>query len=188
MSPPASSSQTQPAMSSVSFVSTVPTPRPALTPTRGQTPTHCPAVPPEKSPHAGLCSPSRPGLHLRPDHKELSQSGLDSSGYSSSEGPLSKPKAAGTSATSRIPADRGSPGAGYRNRVSSAFFSLMGEYRVCTWEYVLLVCFGVCVCACLHYNVIVSHVLYRLSLIDGRRSTVKNNASDSVRYGDSVNV
>lgn len=175
-----SSSQTEPTMRTVPYISTMATPRPALTPSsaRGQTPTRCPSVPPEKTPYAGHCSSSRPELHLRPNHKDLSQSGVDSSGYSSSEGPLKKPTAA-TSSTSRL--HSGAPSTGYRSKISSAFFSLMGEYGVC-------VCLHVCVCVLLCNNLNVSYVLCRLNLIDGRRSTVKNNACDNFRYGVGVNV
>ncbi|XP_070783098.1 SUN domain-containing protein 2 [Enoplosus armatus] len=127
LSPSPSSSQTQPTMRTVPYTSTMATPRPALTPSsaRNQTPTRCPTVPPEKSPYAALCSSSRPGLHLRPNHKELSQS-VDSSGYSSSEGTHMKPTAATTTSyTSRSHSDSGAPTTGYRSRINSAFFSLM---------------------------------------------------------------
>lgn len=140
------SSQTQPTMRTVPYVSTMATPRPALTPssTRSQTPTRHPSVPPEKSSYAGLCSSSSPGLHLRPNHKELSQSGMDSSGYSSSEGNHRKPTAATTSNASRIPSNSGAPSAGYRSRISSAFLSLMGEHwSICNaWVFA-------CVCLCM---------------------------------------
>ncbi|XP_078131052.1 uncharacterized protein LOC144533503 isoform X3 [Sander vitreus] len=124
------SSQTQPIMRTVPNISTTPTPRPPLTPssTRSQTPPCCPSVPPEKSPYAGLCSSSRPGLHLRPNHKELGQSAVDSSGYSSSEGPHRKPTA--SSSTSRISSNSGAPSIGYMSRVSSAFFGLMANTSV----------------------------------------------------------
>uniref|UniRef100_A0A8D0D363 SUN domain-containing protein 1-like n=1 Tax=Sander lucioperca TaxID=283035 RepID=A0A8D0D363_SANLU len=124
------SSQTQPIMRAVPNISTTPTPRPPLTPssTRSQTPPCCPSVPPEKSPYAGLCSSSRPGLHLRPNHKELGQSAVDSSGYSSSEGPHRKPTA--SSSTSRISSNSGAPSIGYMSRVSSAFFGLMANTSV----------------------------------------------------------
>ncbi|XP_051240978.1 SUN domain-containing protein 2 isoform X2 [Dicentrarchus labrax] len=134
LSPSPLSSPTQPTMRTVPYVSTIATPRPALTPSssRSQTPTHCPSVPPEKSPHAGLCSSSKPGLHFRPNHKELSQSGVDSSGYSSSEGTHRKPTAAvaaavagTTSSTSSNRGNSAAPRTGYRTRISSAFFSLM---------------------------------------------------------------
>ncbi|XP_035464403.2 nuclear migration and anchoring protein unc-84-like [Scophthalmus maximus] len=75
--------------------------------TRSQTAACGPSVPPEKSPYPGHYSPSMPGLHLRPNHKELSQSGVGSSGYSSSEG-LSD-----------------APSSGYRSRISSAFLGVM---------------------------------------------------------------
>ncbi|XP_023286967.1 uncharacterized protein LOC111673437 isoform X1 [Seriola lalandi dorsalis] len=122
---PPSSTQTQPIMRTVPYVSTTATPRPALTPSssRSQTPTCCPLAPPEKSSFTGLYSSSRPGLHLRPNHKELTQSGVDSSGYSSSEGTYKKPTVA-TSANSRMSSNNGAPSPGYRSRISSAFFSL----------------------------------------------------------------
>ncbi|KAM7419734.1 hypothetical protein PAMA_016697 [Pampus argenteus] len=116
------SSQTQPTMRTVSYISTVATPRPALTPSssRSQTPTIGPSVPPEKSPFAGLSSSSRPGLHLRPNHKELSN--IDSSGYSSSEGTYRKLSApADASAAAKISSNSD----GYRRRINSAFFNLM---------------------------------------------------------------
>ncbi|KAE8300510.1 SUN domain-containing protein 1 Protein unc-84-like protein A Sad1/unc-84 protein-like 1 [Larimichthys crocea] len=110
------------------YVSTIATPRPALTPSasRSQTPIRCPTEPQEKSPDAWLCSSSRPGLHPRPGHKELSQSSVDSSGYSSSEGPQKKPTAAAAAAAaaSSVSGIHGNDGT-VGNRVSSAFFSLM---------------------------------------------------------------
>ncbi|XP_054459769.1 SUN domain-containing protein 1 isoform X2 [Anoplopoma fimbria] len=125
LTPSPLSSQSQPTMRTVPYVSPSPTPRPPLTPasSRGQTPTRFPSVPPEKSPYTGVYSSVRPGLHLRPNHKDLSQSGVDSSGYSSSEAPLRKPPA--TSSTSKISSDSGAPSAGYRSRISCAFFRLM---------------------------------------------------------------
>ncbi|XP_029360352.1 uncharacterized protein sun2 [Echeneis naucrates] len=124
LSPP-SSSQSQPIMRTVPYVSTTATPRPALTPSasHSQTPTCCHSVAPEKRAYDGLYSPSRPGLHLRPNHKELSQSGVDSSGYSSSDGTYKKPTAVNYSA-SRLSSNNGDPSPGYRRRISSAFFSL----------------------------------------------------------------
>ncbi|KAG7239548.1 hypothetical protein INR49_028786 [Caranx melampygus] len=65
---------------------------------------------------------SRPGLHLRPNHKELSQSGVDSSGYSSSEGTYRKPAAATSS--DKMSSNNGAPSPGYGSRISSAFVSL----------------------------------------------------------------
>ncbi|KAM7394632.1 hypothetical protein PAMP_021420 [Pampus punctatissimus] len=119
-------SQTQPTMKTVPYVSTMATPRPALTPSssRSQTPTCGPSVPPEKSPNAGLSSSSRPGLHLRPNHKELSN--IDSSGYSSSEGTYRKPLApAGASVATKISSNSEAPSHGYKSRINSAFFNLM---------------------------------------------------------------
>ncbi|XP_040892843.1 uncharacterized protein si:dkey-92f12.2 [Toxotes jaculatrix] len=127
LSPSPVSSQTQPVMRTVPYVSTTATPRPALTPsssTPSQRPMGYPSVPPEKSPYAGLSSSSRPGLHLRPNHKEPPQSGVDSSGYSSSEGSYRKPVPA-TSSPSRASSNSGAPSPGYRSRISSAFVSLM---------------------------------------------------------------
>ncbi|KAM9857720.1 uncharacterized protein sun2 [Aulostomus maculatus] len=102
------------------------TPRPALTPSssRSQTPTRCPSVSQENSPYTGLCSSSRPGLQLRPNLKLLTQSSIDSSGYSSSEGTYRK-SAATTSNTSRIKSTCEAPSTGYRSRISSAFDGLM---------------------------------------------------------------
>ncbi|XP_074486954.1 uncharacterized protein LOC141765034 isoform X1 [Sebastes fasciatus] len=118
-SPSPLSAETKPTMRTVPYVSTTVTPRAPLTPssTRSQTPPRCPSVPPPERGYAGLCSSSRPGLYLRPNHKELSQSGVDSSGYSSSEGPHRKP----TSTSS----NSGAPSTGYRDRISSAFFGLI---------------------------------------------------------------
>ncbi|XP_076584359.1 uncharacterized protein sun2 [Chaetodon auriga] len=126
LTPSPLSSESQPIMRTVPYVSTVATPRPALTPssTWSQTPPRCPSEPPEKSPPPGLSSSSRAGLHLRPNHKELSQSGLDSSGYSSSEGPHRKPTAA-TSSTSRSRGSSVVRSGGHR--IYSAFFSLMNS-------------------------------------------------------------
>ncbi|XP_062291806.1 uncharacterized protein LOC133996235 isoform X1 [Scomber scombrus] len=119
-------SQTQSTPRTVSYVSPVVTPRPAVTPSsssRSQTPTHCPSVPPEKSYYAGLCSSSRPGLHLRPNHKELNQNSIDSSGYSSSEGNYKNPTTP-TSTASKISSNSAAPSNGYKTRIRSAFFNL----------------------------------------------------------------
>lgn len=124
LSPSPPSSEAQP--KTASFVSCMATPRPALTPSssRSQTPTRCPSVPPEKTPLTGLCSSSRPGLPLRPSYKEPSHSGLDSSGYSSSEGTHRRPTTAAPAADkSRV--HSGAPRAGYRSRISSACVRLM---------------------------------------------------------------
>lgn len=129
LTPSPSSSQTQSVMRTVPYVSTTATPRPALTPSSGrsQTPTCCPAVPLEKSTPSGLHNSSRPGLHLRPDQKVLSQSSVDSSGYSSSEGTYRKPTPA-SSSTSRMSTNSAAPCNVYKDKISSAFFRLMGEY------------------------------------------------------------
>uniref|UniRef100_A0A3Q3ADF6 Sad1 and UNC84 domain containing 2 n=1 Tax=Kryptolebias marmoratus TaxID=37003 RepID=A0A3Q3ADF6_KRYMA len=123
-----SSSQT-PAMRTVPYSPTVATPRPALTPSspRGQTPTQCPSATPEQSPPAGPFSSSAPTLHCRANHKELSQSGVDSSGYSSSEGTYRKPLPV-TSKTSS--SSSGTPSPGYRSRIRSAFYSLTDSASV----------------------------------------------------------
>ncbi|XP_026159593.1 uncharacterized protein sun2 isoform X2 [Mastacembelus armatus] len=128
LSPSAPRSQTQPVMRTVPHVSTIATPRPALIPsaTRSQTPTCCPSAPSEKSPNSGLCSSSAAGLHLRPNHKELSHSGVDSSGYSSSEGTYRKPTVT-TSGMSKMSSNSKAPSSGYRRRISSAFYSLMAN-------------------------------------------------------------
>nr|XP_020500150.1 SUN domain-containing protein 2 [Labrus bergylta]XP_020500160.1 SUN domain-containing protein 2 [Labrus bergylta] len=123
----ASTSQNQTTMRTIPYVTA--TPRPALTPSsaRSQTPTRCPSVPPETRFYtAGLHSPSIQGLHLRPNPKELSQSSVDSSGYSSSEGNHRKP----TAFTSRIQSNSGAPSAGYRSRISSALFGLMDSFSL----------------------------------------------------------
>uniref|UniRef100_A0A1A7WJP4 Sad1 and UNC84 domain containing 5 n=1 Tax=Iconisemion striatum TaxID=60296 RepID=A0A1A7WJP4_9TELE len=113
---------TQPTMRTLPYSPSVVTPRPALTPScsRGQTPTRYSSVTAERSPGAGLCSSNTPALHCRPDHK--SQSAVDSSGYSSSEGTYRKPLPV-TSKTSRI--SSGTPSVSYRSRISSAFYNLM---------------------------------------------------------------
>ncbi|XP_037546494.1 mucin-5AC [Nematolebias whitei] len=135
------SSPTQPTMRTVPYTPTVATPRPALAPSssRGQTPTRSSSVAPEQSRHAGLCSSSAPALHCRANHKELSQSGVDSSGYSSSEGTYRKPLPV-TSKTSRISSSSGTPSPGYRSRIRSALYSLMGEHFVFVIMHLPLCC------------------------------------------------
>ncbi|KAM4584636.1 uncharacterized protein sun2 isoform 1-T2 [Odontesthes bonariensis] len=125
-SPSPLSTQTQPTMRTVPYVPAVVTPRPALTTTssRSQTPTQCPSVTPERSLHAGLCSSSTTGLHLRPNHKELTQSGVESSGYSSSECNYRRPLPAAIG-TCRVSSKSGAPSTGYKSRISSAFFRLI---------------------------------------------------------------
>lgn len=126
LSPSPTSSETQPAMRTVPYVPTVATPRPALTPSSARSPatTQCPSAHPEKCPGSGFSSSGRPDLHFRPNHKELSQSGVDSSGYSSSEAPYKKPAC---SNTSRVCSNRGDPSPGYRSRISSALYNLIGK-------------------------------------------------------------
>ncbi|KAF3687976.1 SUN domain-containing protein 1 Protein unc-84 -like protein A Sad1/unc-84 protein-like 1 [Channa argus] len=122
-SPPPPSSQTPSVVRTTPYVLTPATPRPALTPSssRSQTPVCYHALVPGKG--TGLFSSSRPALHPMPDHKGQRQTGVDSSGYSSSEGTYKKPTAA-TSTASRITSSSGaSPG--YKSKISSAFFSLM---------------------------------------------------------------
>ncbi|XP_074521604.1 uncharacterized protein sun2 isoform X3 [Halichoeres trimaculatus] len=118
------SSQIQTTMRSVTYISTMATPRPALTPSssRSQTPSRCPSGPTETSSYSQFCSSSRPGLHLRPNLKELNQSSVDSSGYSSSEGTHRRPSVTSIS-TSRIH----STSAGCKSRISSAFYGLMAN-------------------------------------------------------------
>lgn len=135
------SSPTQSTMRTIPYTPTVATPRPALAPSssRGQTPTRCSSVTPEQSHHAGLCSSVMPALHCRAKHKELSQSGVDSSGYSSSEGTYRKPLPV-TSKTSRIISSSGTPSPGYRNKIRSALYSLMGEHLIFIIMHLLLCC------------------------------------------------
>lgn len=85
-SPSPLSAQTQPSMRTVAYAPITVTPRPALTPSsaRGQTPPRCHPTAPEKSPYPGLSSSG--GSGSRSNHQQLSQSAVDSSGYSSSEG------------------------------------------------------------------------------------------------------
>ncbi|XP_074521601.1 uncharacterized protein sun2 isoform X1 [Halichoeres trimaculatus] len=123
------SSQIQTTMRSVTYISTMATPRPALTPSssRSQTPSRCPSGPTETSSYSQFCSSSRPGLHLRPNLKELNQSSVDSSGYSSSEGTHRRPSVTSIS-TSRIH----STSAGCKSRISSAFYGLMDWFSLKT--------------------------------------------------------
>ncbi|XP_034543507.1 SUN domain-containing protein 1-like isoform X2 [Notolabrus celidotus] len=141
LTPSPLSIQTQTTMRTVPYIPAVATPRPALTPSssRSQTPTRSPSVPPETSSYSGLySSSSRAGLHLRPNLKELSQSSVDSSGYSSSEGTHRKSSATTTTTTtttssrlhSTSGALSGAPSAGYRSRISSAFLSLMDSFSL----------------------------------------------------------
>ncbi|XP_029014369.1 uncharacterized protein sun2 [Betta splendens] len=100
------------------------TPRPALTPSltpsssRSQTPTRCCSVPPERSPYAGLYS------SIRPEPKQPSHSGVDSSGYSSSEGPYRRPTAPSSSSSTSPSTNPEASSAGYRSRISSSLSRL----------------------------------------------------------------
>ncbi|KAK2817393.1 hypothetical protein Q5P01_025584 [Channa striata] len=120
LTPSPLSSQTPSVMRTTPYASTPATPRPAIIPSspRSQTPTCCHALSPGRG--TGLYSAIRPALHPRPDHKHLSQSGVDSSGYSSSEGTHKRP-AATTSPTTRSAALCTS----YISKIGSAVCSLM---------------------------------------------------------------
>ncbi|KAM6940222.1 uncharacterized protein FYW49_014354 [Xenentodon cancila] len=127
LSPCPLDSQNQPTMRTVPYVPTIATPRPALTTSssRSQTPTQCHSAASERSPNAALCSSSVPSLHLRPQHKEQSQSGVDSSGYSSSEGIYRRPLPATNSSSTKVSCKSGASGPGYRSRISSALYNLV---------------------------------------------------------------
>lgn len=129
LSPSPLSSQSPPTMRTVPYVPTIATPRPALTTSssRSQTPTRCLSVAPEKSLDAGPCPSSMSGLQHRLHHREQSHSGVDSSGYSSSEGIHRRPLPA-TSSTSKPSSKSGSYSPGYRSRINSAICTLIGEY------------------------------------------------------------
>ncbi|CAL8273651.1 unnamed protein product [Gadus morhua 'NCC'] len=70
-----------------------PTARPALTPARGRsrTPTPCPDAPPESSLPSGSLGPFRAGGLQGSYSRLLNQASVDSSGYSSAEGPHRRP-------------------------------------------------------------------------------------------------
>ncbi|KAK9540944.1 hypothetical protein VZT92_003361 [Zoarces viviparus] len=119
--------QTQPTMRTVPYVSITATPQSPLatSSTHGQIlPTLGPSVSPENSLYAGLHGSGWLALHLRPDnHTELlSQSGVESSGYSSSEGPHMKPAAATSSRNSAAPS------AGYWDSISCSFCRLRAAH------------------------------------------------------------
>lgn len=112
---------------------TQPTMRPALTPfsNRSQTLTRFLSVPPEERSLSGSRTSSRPGIHLSIHNKELIQSSMDSSGYSSSEGPNRNLIASASSSNSTVSDSGQVSTASYRNRISSAFITLIGKYRGC---------------------------------------------------------
>ncbi|XP_034004145.1 uncharacterized protein LOC117496550, partial [Trematomus bernacchii] len=95
------------------------TPRPPLTPSPSRTPLHYPSLPPERSLYSGLGCSIRPGLTSGAELKERTQSGVESSGYSSSEGPLLWKTPSNTRNTSK------GPSAGYWGKIRGAFYSLM---------------------------------------------------------------
>ncbi|KAF3852890.1 hypothetical protein F7725_006245 [Dissostichus mawsoni] len=95
------------------------TPRPPLTPSPSRTPLRYPSLPPERSLYSGLGCSIRPGLTSGAELKERTQSGVESSGYSSSEGPLLWKTPSNTRNTSK------GPNAGYWGRIRGAFYSLM---------------------------------------------------------------
>lgn len=149
-------------MGTTAYVSTMATSEPALY--SSSTTTETPVS--DKSHHR------RPGIHHQPNLKELRQSTMDSSGYSSSEDPNRKPTRSAANSAGRT---GGSSIAGYRHRINSAFFSLMGPCKV-------LVCFHVCVHGYL-LTTLFFYILNRLRLINGYSSTLKNDACGSSRYG-----
>ncbi|CAN9510618.1 unnamed protein product [Ophioblennius macclurei] len=117
-----SQSSSQVTMRTVSYMASTPTPRPPLTPScsRSQTPTRRLSTASERSSHTTQCSSGTSGPHLRPSHNELSQSGVDSSGYSSSEGACRR----SSSVTNKLHLSSQGPCARYRSRISSAFYRL----------------------------------------------------------------
>lgn len=112
------------------------TPRPALTPssTHCHTSTHCHSKTPERIPLSSPCGSSLPTLNHRAKTKEPSQSGVDSSGYSSSEGPYRKPLPATstpkTTSSSSSSSSSGAASPGYKRRIRDAFYNLMDSASV----------------------------------------------------------
>ncbi|XP_023190191.1 uncharacterized protein LOC102231624 [Xiphophorus maculatus] len=128
----AGSAPTLSPLRSVTFAPTAPTPRPALTPSSPQNHTskQCHSMTPERSPSPGHCDAGLPPLQHESKSKEQSQSGADSSGYSSAEGPYRKPSPA-TSTTRTPPSSSGAaPSPGYRSRINDAFSNLMNSASV----------------------------------------------------------
>lgn len=121
-SPSPAHSRTQPVTRTVSF--TTATPRPALTPSssRSQTPT-CSSLPPaDKTPYPKNSTTNRPALYVKPHQEDLSQSGVDSSGYSSSEGTREK-----TCSGGRGSSDGDVAPSDYMSRISSTVLYLKGK-------------------------------------------------------------
>ncbi|KAK1886707.1 SUN domain containing protein 1 [Dissostichus eleginoides] len=113
-------SESDPPMRTLPFLpSSTVTPRPPLTPSPSRTPLRYPSLPPERSLYSGLGCSIRPGLTSGAELKERTQSGVESSGYSSSEGPLLWKTPSNTRNTSK------GPNAGYWGRIRGAFYSLM---------------------------------------------------------------
>ncbi|KAM4750585.1 uncharacterized protein sun2 [Anableps anableps] len=120
-------SPTEPPLRTVPYAPAVPTPRPALTPsfTKNHTSTPCHSRTPERGALAGPCISGLAALHHRPKNKEPSQSGVDSSGYSSSEGPCSKPLPATSTPRRTSSSSGGAPCPGLKSRISDVFSNLM---------------------------------------------------------------
>ncbi|XP_038160751.1 uncharacterized protein LOC119796320 isoform X2 [Cyprinodon tularosa] len=117
----------QPTIRTVPDPPAAPTHRPALTPSSTNCHMRCHSKTPEKSSHAGPHSSGLLGLHK---HKEPGQSGVDSSGYSSSEGQYGKPLPV-TSTPRRTSSSSGAAlGLGFKSRISDAFFHLMDSASV----------------------------------------------------------
>lgn len=125
-----SSVQPQPVMRTVPYAPSAATPRPALTGSSppSQTPTKRSSVTPEKNTKAGLSISEKTGVYHRPHLKGPSQSGADSSGYSSSEGTYLRPLPATNSSSSSTDSSKvQTPNAGYIDQVRSAFWTLIGK-------------------------------------------------------------
>ncbi|KAM4594875.1 uncharacterized protein V3H82_002476 [Fundulus diaphanus] len=116
-------------MRTVPYVPAAPTPRPALTPS--STPCHASvrrhSRTPEKSPHSGPCGAGLPASHK---DKEPSQSAVDSSGYSSSEGHYRKPLPATSTPRTTSSGSGGAPSPGYKSKINDAFYHLMDSASV----------------------------------------------------------
>ncbi|MEQ2309856.1 hypothetical protein AMECASPLE_002783 [Ameca splendens] len=125
-------SPSQPTMRTAPSIPAVTTPRPALTPssTHCHMSTPCHSRTPERKPYPGPGSSSLLALHHRPKDKEPGQSGVDSSGYSSSEGPYRKPLPATSTPRATSSSSGGAPSPGYKSRISDAFYKLMDSASV----------------------------------------------------------
>ncbi|XP_024114999.1 uncharacterized protein si:dkey-92f12.2 isoform X1 [Oryzias melastigma] len=135
LDPCPSSVQPQPVTRTIPYTPAAATPRPALTASspRSQTPTKRSSVTPVTNAKAGLCIQEKTGLSHRPHLKGPSQSGVDSSGYSSSEGTYLRPLPATASSSSCTDHSKvQTPNAGYIDRVSSAFCTLIDSALLTT--------------------------------------------------------